>query len=68
MIEDRVKQIANALIGKTVKQAEEILYEAKLASRIVSRDGFQYDGDTLMRPNRVNLDVIDDRVVGVRVG
>lgn len=68
MTNDRVKQIANALIGRTVKQAEEILYEAKLACRIVSRDGFQYGGDTATRPNRVNIDVIDDRVVAVSIG
>lgn len=64
----RVKELSRMVVGRDMREAERSVVAEGFAFRVVSQDGITFGGDTRIRDDRVNVEVIDSVVVSARVG
>ena len=67
-VAQETRQIASRLIGMTAPLATRTAEMSGRKIRVISEDGVPYVGTSDWRPERINLTLIDGKVVEVSVG
>lgn len=62
------KAVCTAVIGMKIDDAKEAIRVNGLVHRVVSVDGMYYYGNDDVNPLRINLEVVDGRVIDARAG
>lgn len=65
---EQSKRLATMCIGYETESAQRLAATNGRFARVVSEDGILYYGDDFYQPNRINLTVIDGKVVDSTVG
>ncbi len=68
MTKEFILGICGRVLGMHASQAKGLILSSGLIYRLVSVDGLYYGGDTFNIPNRINLELIDDKVTSARPG
>lgn len=63
-----VRNIATSVVGKMKNEAITIITSAGCIMRVVSEDGLQFIGTADHIMNRINVELVDGKVIGVYVG
>lgn len=63
-----IEQFARSLIGMTEEAAQKSTEEAGYQFRVVSRDGKPLPSTSDLRPDRINVAILDDQVTEATVG
>jgi hypothetical protein len=63
-----VRTVATTVVGKMKNEASAIIVAAGCIMRVVSEDGLQFVGTADHMMNRINVELIDGRVIGAYVG
>lgn len=68
MGDNETATVAQMVVGLRLSDAQAFIAERGMQSRVVSQDGMSFYFTTDYHTRRINLEVIDDVVVGTRVG
>lgn len=66
--ERRNETLAMLINGKSIQEAEKLTAERGLTLRVIAEDGIPYAATCDYRLDRINVELIDSRVVNASIG